>query len=357
MTKRINREDGLPYLTPEQMEQGLDDSDAKIYRLVQASALTHRNPFHNKFMKEIPWDSEEYAVVPNDPRWILPKTFDLGAHEWYQGLPEDQQIDLGMHRFAQVARVGSEFEHALVAGIMQNNMWVPSNSLNKLYTSQESEEELRHIQMFDEMIKRIGVKVHGAPEWFRYASMGVGPVARLAPVAFWSIVLAGEEPIDHTQKSLLKLAQKGDAEFHPMFQHVMEWHVAEEARHISYADNYTKETVAKLGPWEKKLLKKSLPYTLLIGANTMLRPSAASLKDMGIPQWVADDVWWGSEHGRQSLQDLFTDTKKRAIELDILDEAGWIQCGLMEPNPEARRSKPSIPARAVGNLLRFSKIL
>ena len=32
---------------------------------------------------DIEWDSPEFAVTDNDPRWILPNTDPLGRHPWY----------------------------------------------------------------------------------------------------------------------------------------------------------------------------------------------------------------------------------------------------------------------------------
>ena len=67
--------------------------------LSQGSVRRNFNPY-----TDIDWDSPEYAVIDNDPRWILPKTDPLGRHSWYQSQPQERQIEIGMWRQANVAR-------------------------------------------------------------------------------------------------------------------------------------------------------------------------------------------------------------------------------------------------------------
>ena len=60
--------------------------------LSEGSVRRNFNPY-----TDIDWDSPEFAVTDNDPRWILPATDPLGRHPWYQaqsaGTP-DQDRDV-----------------------------------------------------------------------------------------------------------------------------------------------------------------------------------------------------------------------------------------------------------------------
>src|SRR6478735_3857056 len=59
------------------------DYDDVLRRLSEASVDKHFDPY-----VDIAWDSPEFAVTPNDPRWILnPQDDPLGSHPWYQALP------------------------------------------------------------------------------------------------------------------------------------------------------------------------------------------------------------------------------------------------------------------------------
>lgn len=287
----------------------------KLQILSNRSASVVHMPYPNDRIDSINWDAPEFAIDPDDERWILPPNFDLGASKWYQNLPKREQIRIGMYRCgAQVPKVGSEFEEALIAGIALRNQCLDVDSEEKRYSTHEAEEEQRHILMFNEMAKRTGTKPHGAPNWFRRFSTHVGIVSRRMPVAFWAIVLAGEEPIDHTQRQLIKMSRQGH-ELHPMLEKVITLHVEEEARHISYADKFQKQHFDKLSDVEKGLFAATLPFILRIAANTILKPSKQDQKAMGIPKDVVKEIWWDSEKGRKDLNDMFSNTARRA---DIL---------------------------------------
>ncbi len=73
---------------------------------------------HFDAFKDIDWDHPDYAVDPTDPRWILPEADVLGRHPWYRGLPEDEQIRVGLYLQANVTKVGQQFEQMLIGGVM-----------------------------------------------------------------------------------------------------------------------------------------------------------------------------------------------------------------------------------------------
>lgn len=269
-----------------------------------------------KKVEAIDWDDPEYAVTDDDTRWIMPNNFDLGASNWYQNLPTEEQIRIGKYRYAQVAKTGSEFEEALIAGIMLRNMRLPSDHGEVEYSTHEAHEEVQHIQMFKNMVNRIDSKPHGAPNWFRNFSLYVGHVARHAPVAFWAIVLAGEEPIDYTQRDLVKMGREG-LNIHPMLEKVMDWHIKEEAHHINFADRYQKQRIEKLTPLQKQLFAATLPLILRVAANAILKPSKQDQKAMGIPDEVMKEVWWNSESGQKNLNGMFANTARRADVLGL----------------------------------------
>src|SRR5699024_6757945 len=93
-----------------------DTADAayneRLRLLSEGSVHKNFDPFG-----DIDWESPEFAVVPNDRRWILQRESDpLGAHPWYQAQDEQTQIEIGMWRQANVAKVGLQFENILIRG-------------------------------------------------------------------------------------------------------------------------------------------------------------------------------------------------------------------------------------------------
>lgn len=312
------------------MEKEQSSHNRKMERLSSASAAKYNNPYWIKGsnvegsnIKSIDWDNPDWEVSLDDPRWILPENFDLGAHHWYQELPDEQKIEIGMKRIANVTRTGLEFEQALLSGIALRNQILtsPKHYDEFRYMGHEATEEQHHILMFNEMIHRIGMKTYGSPKWFRnLITPFTGVAAQKAPMAFYQSVLAGEEPIDRVQRNLVNLVDKGEADIHPMVYRVMKVHIEEEARHIGAAEELLQKYLPYLGERQLKLFAKIYPAITRAGINATLVPSKETLEYMDIPEWVAKETWFDSDHGRQTIQDLSLKARKRAEKLGLRDE-------------------------------------
>ena len=97
---------------------------------------------------DIAWDSPEFAIDPNDPRWVLSPEIDpLGATQWYKSLPLQRQIEIGKWRQANTIKVGAAFESILIRGMMQYIMKLPNGSPEFRYCLHEMTEECNHIQI------------------------------------------------------------------------------------------------------------------------------------------------------------------------------------------------------------------
>jgi hypothetical protein len=303
----------------------------------EASARKYNNPYPVEKVEFIDWDNPEYAITPNDPRWILPPTIDIGASEWYRKLPEEEQIKIGMYRIAQIIQIGAQFEMALNMGIFSDNMNPRKNAEDVRYSHHEAVEEGHHIMMFLEFLKRMkptlkemGVKeVNGAPAWFVAAAPLVTIISRKLPVGFWTVVLTGEEPIDRMQRSLrdydrsLEKQGREEGRIHPLVRKVMDVHIEEEARHISYAGGYLGKTLeiskedkesgkVKVGKFGRAVLAATTPLLYDSFAKIILRPSKQSQEDMGIPKDVAKATWWESDQGQEAYHNLFRNAVRRA---------------------------------------------
>ncbi len=291
---------------------------------------------------DIAWDDPAYAVDPRDERWILPEADVLGRTEWYRSLPKDEQIRVGLYRQANVTKVGLQFEQVLIAGLMNFTFALPNGTPEFRYATHEATEETHHTQMFQEFVNRSGQDVAGAPWLFRFLAPVLPLFANRVPVGFFIGVLAGEEPIDHVQKSILRA---GD-EMHPLLQRIMQIHVAEEARHIGFAHQYVEHRAARLSRSQRFVLSLAFPVIMRWLADAILVPSKRARRDMGIPDAVLKDVYWDAPESRRMLRDLFADVRmlaERAGMMNRLSRLLW-KALKIDGRPSRFRSQPSSAA-------------
>ena len=219
--------------------------------LSEGSVRRNFNPY-----TDIDWDSPEFAVVPNDDRaGSCRQPIRWAATRGTRSQPRERQIEIGMWRQANVAKVGLHFESILIRGLMNYAFWVPNGSPEYRYCLHESVEECNHTMMFQEMVNRIGADVPGMPRMLKWLSQLIPLAAGPLPIVFFFGVLAGEEPIDHTQKNVLREGKS----LHPIMERVMAIHVAEEARHISFAHEYLRKRVPDIRPPQAVLAVAARP--------------------------------------------------------------------------------------------------
>ncbi|MFC4374492.1 diiron oxygenase [Nocardia halotolerans] len=265
---------------------------------------------------DIDWDAPELAVDRNDPRWVLSPELDpLGATGWYQNLPLERRIEIGRWRQANAAKVGLAFESILIRGMMQYAMTLPNGSPEFRYCLHEMTEECNHIQMFQELVNRIGDDVPGMRPAFRVASPFIG----VAGGYFWAIlfigILGGEEPIDHYQKALIR---SGNAT-QPTLLRIMQIHIAEEARHISFANEFLRAHVARMNPVSTAVCAVAFPIAMRWLADELVKPPKSFARKFDIPDQVFADAFWRSPTSRQILSGFFGDMRTLADELGLMN--------------------------------------
>lgn len=287
---------------------------------------------------DIDWDSPEFAVDTADPRWILPASDPLGRHPWYLAQPVSRQIEIGLWRQANVAKVGLQFESMLIRGLMNYAFWVPNGSPEYRYCLHESVEECNHTMMFQEMVNRIGVDVPGMPRPLRWLSPLIPLAAGPLPIPFFFGVLAGEEPIDHTQKDVLREGR----DLHPIMARVMAIHVAEEARHISFAHEYLRKRLPRLRRGQRFWLSLHVPVIMRVLCQAIVVPPRSFFRDFGIPSGVRRELFFRAPQSRQMLRDMFADVRMLCEQTGLMNPAArlvWRLCGIDGP-PSRFRSEP-----------------
>ncbi len=301
--------------------------------LSEGSVRRNFNPY-----TDIDWDSPEFAVVDRDERWILPASDPIGGSDWYQAQPVSRQIEIGRWRQANVAKVGLQFELILIRGLTNYASWVPNGSPEYRYCLHESVEECNHTMMFQEMVNRIGADVPGMPRLLRWLSPFIPLVAGPLPVPFFFGILAGEEPIDHTQKNVLREGKS----LHPIMERVMAIHVAEEARHISFAHEYLRKRVPRLRRGQRFWLALNVPIIMRVFCRAIIVPPRGFWTEFEIPRSLKRELFFRSPKSRQMLRDMFADVRMLCHETGLMNRPArlmWRLCGIGGP-PSRYRSEP-----------------
>ncbi len=278
--------------------------------LSEGSVHVHFDPY-----EDIDWDAPEMAVLADDPRWILPDFDPLGATSWYRSLPRERQIEIGRWRTVCAVKTGLEFENLLIRGLMQYVMKLPNGSPEFRYCLHEMTEECNHIQMFQELVNRTGVDAPGLPLWLRLSAAPLMAVLGSQHVALMIAILCGEEPIDHHQKLLFRRG----VPLPPAVARVMEIHIAEEARHISFASEFLRVRVPQMGPLNRAIVAVLFPIIMRIGADLIVVLPGSVARELGIPRSVMREAFFASPASKRILANFFGDMRALAGEIGLIN--------------------------------------
>lgn len=298
--------------TPPLTDHFFDERYREMLRtLSEGSVHRHFDPY-----LDIDWDSPELALDPDDPRWVLSPEYDpLGATRWYRELPLERRIEIGKWRVANAVKVGAAFETILIRGMMQYIAKLPNGATEFRYCLHEMTEECNHIQMFQELVNRIGADVPGMRPLFRALSPFIGLMGGFAPAILFIGILGGEEPIDHYQKAIIR----DGANLPPMVVRAMEIHIAEEARHISFAAEFLRAHIAEMSPAGTALCGVAFPLIMRWLAGEIMTPPRSFARRFDIPRTVFEEAFWHSTHSRRILSGYFGDMRALADELGLMN--------------------------------------
>ncbi|UGT41402.1 diiron oxygenase [Nocardia yamanashiensis] len=311
----------------------------KLMLLSQGSVDKHFDPF-----TDIDWDHPDFEVRADDPRWILPESGDMFArHPWYQAQSQARKIAIGLWRQANIAKVGLQFETLLIGGMVQHTFKLPNGDAEFRYCTHEVIEECNHTLMFQEMVNRIGIDVPGMGPILKQLTYIVPPLAALFPNLFFTAVLSGEEPIDHIQKAILR----ANEDIHPIMRGVMAIHIAEEARHISFAHEFLEHHVPQADPLSKFVLSLAFPIVMWIGGRAIIVPPRAFFREFGIPREVRKDVFFGLPESKETFAGFYGDVRALAKRIGLMNPVSkrvWKVLGIDGPSTRYR-SEPDRPGQ------------
>lgn len=248
-----------------------------IDRLNKASVDKHWEAY-----ADIPWDDPEFTVDKTDPRWVLPEFDRLGETAWYKAQPPEIQAQIGLWRVATAMKIGLQFENLLKRGLLNYAYRLPNGRPEFRYVYHETTEECHHGMMFQEFVNRTKMPIRGMPRALNLIAQAAPWIPLVSTEMFFVFVLGGEDPIDYVQRKSLK----GGHIKHPLEETIMKIHIAEEARHISFARHYLKHRVPNMTPARRRILGVATPVVLGVMARIMLSPPGPMVRHFNIPKDV-----------------------------------------------------------------------
>ncbi len=314
---------------------GAPDGDdvfrSMVTRLSRQSVDKHFDAF-----ADVDWESPEMAISPDDPRFVLWSSDPLAATDWFQAQSRQIRSRVALHRVAAAMRIGWEFENVLQRGLLEYAFWLPNKRPEFRYIHHEIAEESQHTMMFQEVIDRSDLDVGGMPLGIKLASRPVVWLSRLFPALFFLFVLAGEDPVDHLQRRQLR---SGDT--HPVIDRIIRIHVTEEARHISFARQYLKRTVPRLGFVRRRILGATAPFLFGTMSRLMCFPPSSLVRTYGVPRSQLRRQL-RSAAGRQLLRDSVAKPRNLCAELGLIspvERHAWRLMGIWDEDAAVRVPK------------------
>jgi len=301
-----------------------------IDRLNKASVDKHWEAY-----ADIPWDDPDHRIDRDDPRWILSADDRLGSTAWYRAQPVEVQARIGLWRVATAMKIGLQFENLLKRGLLNYAYRLPNGRPEFRYVYHETTEECHHGMMFQEFVNRTGMPIKGMPR-------SLSLVAQLAPLIplvstelFFVFVLGGEDPIDYVQRRWIKEGRTK----HPLEETIMKIHIAEEARHISFARHFLKHRVPRLNRVRRQALGLFTPIVLGVMARIMLSPPGSMVRHFGIPQDVVREAY-RNEAARVELRDCVAKIRDLMAGLGLVNGVNkrvWAAFGIWD-EPKIRKA-------------------
>ncbi|GAA3101024.1 diiron oxygenase [Nonomuraea salmonea] len=304
---------------------------AVIERLSKASVDKHWEPY-----RDIPWDDPEFHVDPSDPRWELPGVDRLGGHPWYRAQPPEVRARIGLWRVATAMKIGLQFENLLKRGLLNYAYRLPNGSPEFRYVYHETIEEGHHGMMFQEFVNRTGMPIRGMPRPLSAVAQVAPWIPLVSTELFFVFVLGGEDPIDHVQRRVLKDGRP----HHPLEETIMRIHVAEEARHISFARHYLRNRVPRMPAYRRFLLGLFAPVVLGVMARIMLAPPGPMIRRFRIPASVVADVYLRDPDAGREIRDSVARTRELCAEVGLVNAVSRRVWKLMGIWADAAPSRP-----------------
>ena len=287
----------------------LDSYSERVEALSDATTRLRFDPYI-----DIDWEAPENALDKSDPRWVLdPAIAPLAATDWYAEQPLQRRIDIGRWITANTYKVGIQFEMILIRGVVHYAGKLANGDPSFRYLMHEIADESNHIQMFQEFINRNDQDVPGMRRMSRIIGPIVGFISGYLKIMLFIGVLCGEQPV-HSQQTLL---QRRADRLPPLLSKITYIHLAEEARHITFADDYLARAIQHSGRVKRVAYAILFPLFLRWLMGEIFTPPRSFAREFGVPRRTFKSAYWRSEHSRRMLSESAADARRVADHLGL----------------------------------------
>jgi para-aminobenzoate N-oxygenase AurF len=220
-------------MTATAVRKPVPERDKTATRLLGSSSRNSYDP-----LLDIDWD----APAEDLQRAYMPfERVSLYGTPLWDGLTDEQKIELSKHELASIASTGLWFEVILIQMLARYAYHQDPQSPHTHYALTEIGDETRHVIMFAKALSKLGMPTYRPPALVHHLARLYKATAR-GPALF-APVLVAEEITDRLQRETMN-----DESIHPLVRMVNRIHVVEEARHVRFAREEVARQMPHLGP-------------------------------------------------------------------------------------------------------------
>lgn len=250
-------------------DQGVDQVSE---RLLKSAARLSRNA-----MTEIDWslpmEPDKYGC---SPEWST-----LYGTAYWDELSVEQRIALTRHEFASIMNIGIWFEMVLQQLILRDQYVGDYHSPEFQFALVEIADECRHSLMFAKATeKMVGTSYKPHP---KIVKMGKHfPMLANQETAYAGILVA-EEILDVFQRGCMR-----DDRVLPFIRTINEIHVLEESRHMKYAREQVRESMADVGQARRQLSAVGIAAGAYMIVASLVQPKAYADAGLDVSRALAE---------------------------------------------------------------------
>jgi P-aminobenzoate N-oxygenase AurF len=281
-------------------------------QLTAASERMTLDPF-----TEVDWNTPiDDSAYHLPPEW-LPL---YGTARWEAMTPE-ARITYSRHECAALCGAGIWFENRLMQLVLRHLAEMPVDCPAHRYLLVEVADECRHSTMFGEYIRRAGTPAYGPlADLGALDALGAVPGHRALG---YVLILAVEELLDAINRATMK-----DNRIHPVSRQIAKLHVAEEARHVSFAKTYLLEVWPTLDEEERTAVRSLAPNAVAIVADLTIDTDV--YETLGIVRGEEDAR--ANPHHRARVVEGLAKLTTFLRQLSVIDDDSsptWCELGLV----------------------------
>jgi hypothetical protein len=154
-----------------------------------------------------------------------------------------------------------------------------------------------------------------------------GFIGGFFPLIFMVGILGGEEPIDHYQKSLIRTGRP----MQPTLERAMQIHIAEEARHISFAHEFLRFHLPHNNRLTRWVMSIIFPLVMAWLCDEIMRPAFSLFDGTGMPREVYNESLKRGERHDEVVSYYFGEMRLLCEQTGLMTRAGkrtWKRLGI-----------------------------